>query len=180
MSETEKKVGYFRGEGGGVFGFDLPLGIEDSKRLVRGQLVRVQENGDPWVGPENDTDVLPPGRKFEVSSDGLFITVTDTDGAADDTKADVSEPDKSSEDVSAGKTTENDVPMPKASGSKATWQDYAKSQGHTDADIEGMTRDDLARTFGAKQEIPTHVVDASGAGVEGTGIPVVGDQGGVE
>lgn len=37
---------------------------------------------------------------------------------------------------------------PARSASKADWEDYARSQGATDADINGVTKDDLVAAYG--------------------------------
>ncbi|WP_243061155.1 hypothetical protein [Nocardioides sp. SR21] len=37
---------------------------------------------------------------------------------------------------------------PSKSASKADWEAYARSQGATDEDLEGVTKDDLVATYG--------------------------------
>jgi hypothetical protein len=44
-------------------------------------------------------------------------------------------------------TTDEDEP-PAKSASKADWEAYARSQGATDADLDGATKDDLVATYG--------------------------------
>mgnify|MGYP003669309911 FL=1 len=38
---------------------------------------------------------------------------------------------------------------PSKAGSKTSWINFAKFQGATDEQIDGMTRDELAETYGA-------------------------------
>lgn len=53
------ETGFFRGSGGGIFELPLPLSENFEQQRVRGQLVRVDENGDPW------TDQAPSGADAE-------------------------------------------------------------------------------------------------------------------
>lgn len=41
---------------------------------------------------------------------------------------------------------------PKANSSLKVWQDYARSQGVSDAELEGVSRDDLRARFTASAE----------------------------
>jgi hypothetical protein len=47
----EQETGFFRGAGGGVFELPLPLSENYEFQRVRGQLVRVIENGEPFEEP---------------------------------------------------------------------------------------------------------------------------------
>lgn len=42
------EVGYFRGAGGIVFPFHLPLSEQQEQQVTRGELVRVNEDGSPF------------------------------------------------------------------------------------------------------------------------------------
>ncbi|WP_067470007.1 hypothetical protein [Actinomadura macra] len=50
------EVGYFRGEGGGVWPMDLPLDEVMAEKVTKGYLVRVNADGSPYAEP----DAEPP------------------------------------------------------------------------------------------------------------------------
>jgi hypothetical protein len=56
----EQETGFFRGAGGGIFELPLPLSENFENQRIRGQLVRVNENGGPYE-PEPAKAVEPAG-----------------------------------------------------------------------------------------------------------------------
>jgi hypothetical protein len=52
---------WIRGENGALHLFDVPLPFGIESRLVRGDLVRVHEDGSPWVEPSEEPDVIDAG-----------------------------------------------------------------------------------------------------------------------
>lgn len=66
---------HLRGEGGGVFAFDLPLPEAIADRVAKGQMHRVNEDGSPWVEPDpelplGDDKARRPRRGKGESPDG--------------------------------------------------------------------------------------------------------------
>lgn len=55
------EVGYFRGAGGMVFDFLLPLSENMQNQVTRGELVRVNEDGSTYDPPESDGPEVPAG-----------------------------------------------------------------------------------------------------------------------
>lgn len=49
---TAPEIGYFRGSGGIVFDFALPLTEQQQHQLTRGELVRVNEDGSAYTEAE--------------------------------------------------------------------------------------------------------------------------------
>jgi len=67
MAEIE--TGFFRGAGGGVFELQLPLSENFENQRVRGQLVRVNEDGSHYEEPRDEDDadgqgdeLVPPAK----------------------------------------------------------------------------------------------------------------------
>ena len=83
-------TGFFRGAGGGIFELSLPLSENFEQQRVRGQLVRVDENGDPWTdqaaGPADDGLVRPPVNAPKNEWVGYAVAV-DPDLTIDDADA---------------------------------------------------------------------------------------------
>lgn len=88
--------------------------------------------GDSNNGPRYfyEGAVIPDGyndeRCKELVDEGMLEAVSSTDAAAAD------EPEG----------------PPAKSASKADWEAYARTQGATDADLEGATKDDLIAKYG--------------------------------
>jgi hypothetical protein len=55
------ETAWFRGEGGGVWRFDLPLSEVMAEQAAKGLLVRVHEDGSTWAEP-------PPAEPVEADS----------------------------------------------------------------------------------------------------------------
>jgi hypothetical protein len=49
---ADPEIGYFRGSGGIVFDFALPLSEQQQHQLTRGELVRVNEDGSAYTESE--------------------------------------------------------------------------------------------------------------------------------
>jgi hypothetical protein len=59
----EQETGFFRGAGGGIFELSLPLSENFENQRIRGQLVRVDENGGPYEPePAKAAEPAGPGR----------------------------------------------------------------------------------------------------------------------
>lgn len=97
---------WIRGENGMLLVFDLPLPLGIESRLHRGDLVRVNEDGSPWVEP--GTEVLEPPH---------------------------------------GDLPPDAPPLPKRTENRATWTEFAVSQGMDRAAAAGMTKADLIEAF---------------------------------
>jgi hypothetical protein len=83
------ETGFFRGAGGGIFELSLPLSENFEQQRVRGQLVRVDENGDPWTdqaAPADDGPVRPPVNAPKNEWVGYAVAV-DADLTIDDADA---------------------------------------------------------------------------------------------
>jgi hypothetical protein len=83
------ETGFFRGAGGGIFELSLPLSENFEQQRVRGQLVRVDENGDPWTdqaAPVADGPVRPPVNAPKNEWVGYAVAV-DADLTIDDADA---------------------------------------------------------------------------------------------
>ncbi len=50
--------------------------------------------------------------------------------------------------VVLGERAASEAEKPAKSASKEAWESYARSQGATDADLDGKTRDDLVAAYG--------------------------------
>lgn len=75
---------HLRGEGGGVFAFDLPLPEGVQCRVDRQELVRVNADGTPWVEPVEPEKPLTPKEQLQADASALGLG---TDGKADEIKA---------------------------------------------------------------------------------------------
>jgi len=84
------ETGFFRGAGGGIFELPLPLSENFEQQRVRGQLVRVDENGDPWTdqtsAPAVDGPARPPVNAPKNEWVGYAVAV-DPDLTVDDADA---------------------------------------------------------------------------------------------
>ncbi|MCW2920122.1 MAG: hypothetical protein JWN52_8190 [Actinomycetia bacterium] len=54
MADTVKEVGHFRGPGGHIIDFDLPLAEVYADQVVRSHLVRVNDDGTDYTGDAAD------------------------------------------------------------------------------------------------------------------------------
>lgn len=82
------ETGFFRGAGGGIFELPLPLSENFEQQRVRGQLVRVNENGDPYEAQaaEGDGPSRPPVNASKNEWVGYAVAV-DPDLTVDDADA---------------------------------------------------------------------------------------------
>ncbi|MDQ3578182.1 MAG: SAP domain-containing protein [Actinomycetota bacterium] len=72
---------YLRGEGGGVFPFDLPLPDDFAKAYAKGQIRRVNEDGGDWVEPEPTKELtkeLTPKEKLQADAEALGLDTSGT------------------------------------------------------------------------------------------------------
>jgi len=80
---TAAETGFFRGAGGGVFELQLPLSENFEQQRVRGQLVRVAEDGSPHVevsddeGPKDEGPVQPAKNASKDEWVGYALAVDD-------------------------------------------------------------------------------------------------------
>lgn len=86
-----QETGFFRGAGGGVFELPLPLSENFENQRVRGQLVRVNEDGSPYEPPEEtpaleDGPARPPVNASKNEWVGYAVAV-DADLTVDDADA---------------------------------------------------------------------------------------------
>jgi hypothetical protein len=82
MAESES--GFFRGAGGGVFELLLPLSENFEQQLQRGQLVRVDSNGEPFeTSTEGPKRPAANASKNDWVGYALFIDPTLTVDDAD-------------------------------------------------------------------------------------------------
>jgi hypothetical protein len=74
MAETV----HLRGEGGGVFAFDLPLSEDIGKRFEAGALVRVNEDGSAWSETEAVVKPLTPKEALQEQATLLGLDTAGT------------------------------------------------------------------------------------------------------
>jgi hypothetical protein len=80
----DPEVGYFRGSGGIVFDFALPLREQQQHQLTRGELVRVNEGGSAY------TEAAPPKQPALSASKADWVgyaRFVDKDLSVDDADA---------------------------------------------------------------------------------------------
>lgn len=75
---------FLRGEGGGVFAFDPPLPEGVQCRVDRQELVRVNEDGTPWVEPIEPDKPLTPKERLQADAAALGLS---TEGKVDEITA---------------------------------------------------------------------------------------------
>lgn len=64
---------HLRGEGGGVFAFDLPLPDGVQCRVDRDELVRVNADGTTWVEPVEPEKPLTPKEQLQADASALGL-----------------------------------------------------------------------------------------------------------
>lgn len=149
---------YVRGEGGAVFAMDLPLPEAIADRFERGQLVRVNADGSPYVGARTPVQapasakgsaltsgqVPRPGARAGKDDWVLWAAAVhglDTEQAEAMTKAQLQElPEQPSPD---GPPAPGDG-RPSEDAPKAEWVDHIARRGLlAREDAEAYTKDDL-------------------------------------
>lgn len=115
------EIWHIRGEGGDVLAHQLPLGEGLAGRLRAGSLLRVNEDGTPWVGASTP-DTVPTTLSEKRALDEL-AQHGDEDGPALD--------------------------RPSQADKKAVWVSYAVgTRTITRAAAEDLTKDELIERFG--------------------------------
>lgn len=74
---NEPEAVHLRGEGGGVFRFELPLPVDIAKAYDRQALVRVNEDGSPYV-EEAAPAKLTPKEKLQLEGLELGVDISGT------------------------------------------------------------------------------------------------------
>lgn len=59
VGADEREYGYFLGEGGTVFKLDLPVHETIAERIAKREILRVNEDGTPYVEPATEAEVAP-------------------------------------------------------------------------------------------------------------------------
>lgn len=76
---------HVRGEGGMVIAMDLPLPGDIEKRMVRGQIVRVNPDGSPYTGPAaDDAPAVPVARPAQAAAKDAWVGWAVAQGARPD------------------------------------------------------------------------------------------------
>lgn len=161
---ADKKVGWFRGEGGSVFQMDLPLPKDIQSRVTKGLIVRV---GGPageefipegWVPASTEAAPGPVGRPDDDASKSAWIGYAvrtlgvDPEVAEGMTRQDLI--DKAAEAAvqqpeqhGAGPDSEDDEPAPvkpKAADPKDSWVAYiVATTDRSETEARDLTKADL-------------------------------------
>lgn len=85
----------------------------------------------------------------EVSGDGYFYQDAVIPSGFNDERCKQLVKDGMLEQASADSGTDDGPPA--KSANKGDWEAYARSQGATDADLEGKTKDDLVDAYGSSE-----------------------------
>lgn len=116
---AEPEVWWIRTETGEVISMQLPLWEGIPQRLRTGALVRVNEDGTPWVPPADAVEAPPASMAEKL---------------ADEAKAEA---------------VKVEVPKPAPGDLKARWVEYAASTGQITADAANdLTKAELIARFG--------------------------------
>jgi len=121
LAHTERESGFFRGAGGGVHEFDLPLSEEFQNQVAAGRLVRVNADGSTFVTQVTEGSEVTTGSTVTPSTEDDEIMI-----------------------LAGGKPD-----RPSDNAALPTWKTYAvQAKGGDPVKVEGMTKPELIKAYG--------------------------------
>jgi hypothetical protein len=142
---------WMRGEGGSIILMDLPLPHEIARRVDKGLIVRVNEDGSAWEPSDDDPELVPETEAERI--------VREREAALEYAELKRARPDEDpivlrdeaadtvGDEIPEDAPQAGDEPKPKVSASKAVWVGYAKSHGMSHEDADAMTKAELVEKF---------------------------------
>ena len=116
--------------------------------------------GTPQPSDPPPSEPLPEGDREVVETQRATAQVPPPSEAPEPAESpnatEATEPEDEPEGESEAEETEDEpeaeeTKEPAGNASKAVWVEYAKSKGATDADLEGLGRNDIAAKYGTKE-----------------------------
>ncbi len=128
------------GEGGSVILMDLPLPFEIARRVAKGQIVRVNEDGSPYEPSDDDPALVP-----ETEAERIEREKAD---ALEFSRLKQENPDADPAELAVQADSTAEPVKPKPVEAKGVWVHYAQSQGMSHEDADAMTKAQLIEKFG--------------------------------
>lgn len=116
---------------------------EEAEQAVADAAENAREEAEAAGLPPIDRDALVEGAQ----ADSDDATSVETAGDPDKTEAEIAAADNENAAPEATGSGADSAEKPAGNASTATWQEYAKSQGKTDEELDGKSRDEIKAMF---------------------------------